>query len=172
MKKIFVLALLLSIPFLAFAQYKDQAKLPKMSQAIAKPASSLLLGFLKSDRLTMHHNFSMSFMTLGRQNMMVNSYTNTINYQISNPLFLRMNLGVMNMPYSSFTNSALNNTHFFGGAELFYRPTDNTTIKLGIDVRPGYYYPGNYYDNYLYNDSNMIRDYYLGHTDYLFDRVR
>jgi hypothetical protein len=159
MKKVLIITLLLSIPFLSFAQYKEQTKLPSISQAIARPASNLILGFLNPEKFTMNHNFSMSFMTMGKHNMMLNSFMNTINYKISDPLLLRLNLGLMNTPYNSFNNPTLNNTNFFGGAELFYRPSEKTLIKLGFDVNPGYYYPGSYYNRYPYIDSDLDPDF-------------
>jgi hypothetical protein len=170
MKRFFGVVTVILIPVICMAQYKSQAKLPSISQAIAKPANNLLLGFLNPDKLTMHHNFSMSFMTMGQHNMMVNAYLNTINYKISDPLSLRLNLGLMNTPYSSFNQSAINNTNFFGGAELFYRPSDNTFIKVGFDVRPNYYYPGSYYNRYpYYIDSDINReDLYNGNN--IFER--
>ncbi len=151
MRKFMVLFVLLSLPLLAQAQLKEKTKLPEFSQVGIRPYSNVILGFLNSDRLSMNHTFSMSYMSMGSAGgMMVNSYMNTINYQISNPLFLRLNLGVMNTPYNSFSNPALNNTQFFGGAELFYQPSDNSMIKLGVQVGPGYYGPG-YYGPRYYN---------------------
>ncbi|HFE65302.1 MAG TPA: hypothetical protein ENK14_12945 [Caldithrix sp.] len=140
MRKFIIVAFILVLPMLCFAQFKSQATAPSISQQIAKPTSNFILGFLNPDKLQMHHNFSMSYMTFGGQGMMINSYLNTIDYQISKPLWLRLNLGVMNSPYNSFKNPALNNTQFFGGAELNYRPTENTHIKIGVDMRPGFYY--------------------------------
>ena len=148
MKKALIFVLMLSLPILSFAQLKEQAKLPSMSQVIANPSSNLIFGFINPDNIDMHHQFSMSYMTMGRNNLMLNAYTNTINYRISNPLMLRLNLGVMNSPYGSFSNPALNNTQFFGGAELLYRPTENSMIKVGMNIGPGFYYPR--YNNYWY----------------------
>ena len=147
MKKVLLILLICFLPVTLFAQYKNQAKLPSLSEAIAKPSSNLFLGFIDFSKISMNHHFSMNYMTMGKGGMMVNTYMNTINYQISKPLFLRLNLGLMNSPYNSFNNPTLNNTKFIGGAELFYRPTENSLIKLGIDVRPGYYGPGLYYDD-------------------------
>ncbi len=153
MRKLLIFVSIFFIPLLLFAQLKESSKLPSFSQVGIRPNSNLILGFLNPDKLSMHHSFSMSYMSMGSAGgMMVNSYMNTINYQISNPLFLRLNLGIMNSPYNSFQNPALNNTQFFGGAELFYRPTENSLIKVGFDVRPGYYGPG-YYNSGFYNDE-------------------
>ncbi len=144
MKKCTIVFLLLLIPIFSFAQFKSQTKMPSFTQVLTRPTSNLILGFINPDKLDMHHSFSMSYMTFGKHSLMLNTYLNTINYQISDPLWLRLNLGVMNSPYNSLPNSALNNTQFFGGAELFYRPTENSLIRVGVDVRPGFYRPFSY----------------------------
>jgi hypothetical protein len=150
MKRAVTIILILSLPMLAFSQYKSKTELPVMSDVIGK-SSGLVFGFINPEKFSMHHSFSMGYMSAGQYgSMMVNSYMNTINYQISDPLFLRLNVGIMNSPYNSFQNSALNNTQFFGGAELFYRPSENSLIRLGVDVRPGFYRPGYVYDDYIW----------------------
>ena len=133
----FCLMLLLSLlPALAFGQYKQQ---PTMKESISAPGADMILGFLNSNKFTMNHSFSASFMSFGNNSMMVNSYVNTMHYQFSAPLSLRLNLGLMNTPYTSFNPTpGLNSTQFFGGAELMYQPSDKTTLKLGIDMMPGY----------------------------------
>ena len=83
--------------------------------------------------------------------MMLNSYMNTIHYRISDPLTLRVNLGLLSTPYSSFQTQSQswdNNLKFFGGAELMYRAGNNTTITLGVEQMPGYY---------LYNPYRLTR---------------
>ncbi len=151
MKKSLIVLLFILIPALSFGQFKEQAEVPSFSQIVGKPANNLILGFLNSDKIDMNHSFSMGYYGLGGNGMMVNTYTNTINYRVSDPLLLRFNVGIMNTPYNSFNNSvntsALDNTQFFGGAELFYRPTENSMVKVGVNISPGYYGPG-YYNNY------------------------
>lgn len=140
MKRVLLTALIVLIPTLLSAQFKEQAK-PNISSQIANPASNIFLGFLNSDRLTMNHTFSTSFMTAGKHSLVLNSYLNTINYRISDPLLLRVNLGIANMPYDNFIeNSNLDNTQFFGGAELQYRPSNSTAISVGVNVAPNYYF--------------------------------
>jgi hypothetical protein len=152
MRKLLSVVFIFCLPYLLLAQLKENTKLPSFSQVGIRPNSNLILGFLNSDRLKMHHSFSMSYMSLGKAGgMMVNSYLNTIDYQISHPLFLRLNLGIANSPYNSFSNPALNNTQFFGGAELSYRLNENSFIKVGVDVRPGYYGPAYYQPGYYLN---------------------
>lgn len=133
--------LVMMVPALAFAQFKNQTDLPDISQAIVKPGAGILFGLFNPERFHMHHTFSASYMTAGGDGMMLNSYMNTIDYRISDPLFLRMNLGIMFSPYNSFANNpALNKTQFFGGAELQYQPSNNTLLRVAVDIAPYYNY--------------------------------
>lgn len=147
MSWIFVLLLM---PVLLFGQLRTQAEMPDIRDAIARPTAGLLAGFLSSERFSMHHSFSASFLSMGGHGMMLNSYLNTIHYRISDPLTLRVNLGLMSTPYSSFQTQLQDNNSlkFFGGAELMYRAGSNTTITLGVEQMPGYY---------LYNPYRLTR---------------
>ena len=143
--------MMLLLPVLLFGQLRTQAEMPEIRDAISKPAAGLLAGFLSSERFSMHHSFSASFLSAGGHGMMLNSYMNTIHYRISDPLTLRVNLGLLSTPYSSFQTQSQswdNNLKFFGGAELMYRAGNNTTITLGVEQMPGYY---------LYNPYRLTR---------------
>ncbi len=155
MKKMVILALVVFLPLMGWAQFKSQAKLPNISQVIASDAAHSMFSLFDPTRFSMHHSLSMSYMTIGGRGMMVNSYMNTMEFRLGNPLFLRVNLGVMNTPFNSFNNPALNGTRFFGGAELDYRPTRNSLIKVGVNIGPDmYYYSPLYspYRNYRFGD--------------------
>jgi hypothetical protein len=147
MQRLLIILLIVLVPTILFGQFKTQ-KSPSISQQIAEPASNIFLGFLNPDRLTMNHHFSASFMTMGGHSLMLNSYVNSINYRISDPLLLRVNLGVANTPYNSFNeNINLNDTQFFGGAELQYKPSNSTSLSVGVNVTPYYlYYPYRFSD--------------------------
>ena len=149
MKKIVIIILVLIIPTMLWAQFKTQ-NTPNIGNAIAESPTTFLFGFLNPDRLSMNHYFSASFMTMGGHSLMLNSYINTIQYRISDPLSLQLNLGIANMPYNNFGgNPGLNDTQFFGGAELKYRPSQSTSLSVGVNVTP-YYYLGYPYSGYQY----------------------
>ena len=140
MQKFVIIILALLIPAALWAQFKTQNN-PNISETIAESPTSFLFGFLNPDRLSMNHYFSASFMTMGGHSLMLNSYINTIQYKISDPLSLRLNLGIANMPYNTFgENPGLNDTQFFGGAELQYRPSQSTSLSVGVNVTPYYFY--------------------------------
>ena len=147
--------LLLILPVISFGQLKKDVTKPNISNTLNTAAySNGLLGFLDPSRFEMYHSFSMSYMTLGGGSMMVNTYMNTLNYRFSDKLFLTTNLGIMNSPFNSFSgNSPLNQTQFFGGAELTYLPSKNTVISLRFDSSPFQYQP--YSRSPFYNMNNF-----------------
>jgi hypothetical protein len=152
----FIVTLLLIIPVIGFGQLKKDISKPNISNTLQSAAySNGLLGFLDPSRLQMYHSFSMSYMGFGGGGMMVNTYMNTLQYRFNDKLFLTTNLGIMNSPINSFKdNNALNQTQFFGGAELTYLPSKNTVISLRFDSSPFYYQP--YVRSPFYNMNNFM----------------
>ncbi len=145
MRKLAFFAMLLLVPALVQAQLKTQTSQPPLRQAIAGPGNSLFGTLLGNNRFSMHHTFSMSFIGGAGGSLMMNSYLNTMMFRLSNPLLLKVNLGVVSFPYSSFGNQdfnrSLNQPRLFGGAELMYRASEHTFFKVGINVQPAYLSP-------------------------------
>ena len=132
--------LLLLFPAFLTAQFKYTPETQSTGNGIGmQSAGNLFLGFIDLNRLQMNHTFSASYMTAGNgQGMMLNSYMNTINYRVSDPLHLRVNIGLANSPYNSFDQlgPGFNSTQFFGSAELFYKPSDNMSLHVGMSISP------------------------------------
>ncbi len=149
MRRIPLIALLACLPLLVFGQHKAQSQMPDMRTAIT--GSTHLLGWFNPAKFSMNHSFSTSFIAGGGGGMMLNTYMNTMNYQFNDQLTLKLNLGLMNSPYNSFNKTpafnSLDQTRFFGGGELQYKPSDNMRVSLGIQSYPGagYYYYSPYW---------------------------
>ena len=140
-----IIVLLMMLPLIAFGQFKDKARLPDMRTALTNPVGSLLGGLLNTDRMTMSHSFSFSYANIGGHGLLLNTYLNTIHYRISNPLWLQLQIGILNTPYNSLApNSPA--TQFFGGADLFYQPSDKFQLHIGFQSAP-YYYVSPWYLN-------------------------
>ena len=138
----------------ASAQLKDMDQ-QSVNQSMVKPAQSIssFLGLLNPDNFMMRHNISMSYFSYGGTGMSIASYTNTMMYKISDPLNVRLDLTLQGSPFGSagaFSQSDLNKL-FISNAELNYRPSENTFIKLQYSQLPlgmyGMYYP---YEPYPY----------------------
>ncbi|MBD3226152.1 MAG: hypothetical protein GF313_15600 [Caldithrix sp.] len=144
-----------------FAQLKKDLEKPNISGLLNNPYSAIS-GIMDPSRMQMNHSLSMSFGTFGGQNVMMNSYVNTMRYQITENMRLTTNLGIMSSPYNTFgENYYLNKPQFFGGAQLDYKINDNASIMFRIDNNPYYYRPtfggfNNYYYNGYHNNGSMF----------------
>lgn len=142
MKINIVIGCLLLLSAFALGQLKDQQKLDDIGKAISQPPATSLLGFLTSDKLEMHHTFHSSFMSFGGgQSQLTNAYINSLLYRFDAPLLLRINLGLMNTPYSSLQTTPgidLKQTQIFGDVQLEYQPSDKTRLILGVSKMPAY----------------------------------
>jgi hypothetical protein len=144
-----ILLLLVFIISVGAAQLKSDMGKPSVAKDLKyNYANNSLFGFLDPTRLDMHHSFSMSYMTMGKTNAMVNMYMNNMSYRFSDKWMLLTRLGIMNSPYNSLPqDSYLNDTKLFGGAELRFTPSEKTMISLSFDTTP-YYYPMRYNNYY------------------------
>jgi hypothetical protein len=150
-----LMLIMLILPVLAFGQLKKDLERPSVSNALITTQNNSLLGFLDPSKMEMSHSVSMSYMTFSGQGMMLNTYLNTMQYNVNEKFSVTTKLGVMNSPYNSFpNNSYLNESHVFGGAELRYRPSENSTISLRVESLPAYY------NSYNYSPGSMFNSYY------------
>ena len=99
----------------------------------------------------------MSFGMAGGAQMLQNAYLNTMHFQLSEDLLLTTDLGILSTPYHTFgKNSFLDNPQFFGGAQIDYKISENSSLKLRFESNPFGYYPyGNRYMNPFYNPNNL-----------------
>ncbi|MEJ2054143.1 MAG: hypothetical protein P8X42_09510 [Calditrichaceae bacterium] len=147
-----VIFLVLSFSINARAQLKKDTDKPNISSVLTMPDNNFLLGFLDPSKIDMHHSFSMSYTGFGGQGMMLNTYMNTIDFQLSKNLLLETNIGLMNSPYNSFGEDFyLNDTKLFGGARLKYNINEKSSLQLQFDYSP-YYYPYQTLGSYRFNN--------------------
>ncbi len=148
MKKTAVIALLFvflaALPNNSFAQFKRDMGNPNISGVLTAPGSDFLFSFLDPSKISMHHSMSMSYGMAGRNGMALSTYMNTIDFQLSENLFLRTNLGIMSSPYNTLgENFYLNKPRLFGGAQLHYKINDHSSLFLQVQSNPGgLYRPG------------------------------
>jgi hypothetical protein len=80
-------------------------------------------------------------------------YMNNLDYQISRPLSITTHLGYQFQPSGPAEfNPANNGTQFVGGADLNWRPTNNSNFRLSVyrNMAPDYYYSPFGYNPYGY----------------------
>lgn len=142
---------ILLVPVLGFAQLKKDAGKINISNTLETGAmQNSFFGFLDPSKFHMQHGFSVSYAAMGGGGIMMNTYTNTIDYKFSDQWSVRTILGIMNSPYNTLPGASyLNDAQFFGGAEVRYRPSEDTSLMLRIESVPaGYYYQRGFYSGY------------------------
>lgn len=93
----------------------------------------------------MSHSVSMGYMSMGREGLGYSAYTNSMQYQISDPLSIRADITMIYSPVGSLS-AKLNNTFsgiFLERARIDYRPSKDFGLTLQIQQVPAYSSPWN-----------------------------
>ena len=120
---------------------------PSVSQSFVRSDDSgLLFGWFDPGKLKMAQSYSLSYQTFGRNGLALGVYTNSLSYQISQPLSVQMDVSVMHSPYSSlgsdFTKSLTG--IYLSRAELNYKASDNMLFQIQYRQLPASLYYGGY----------------------------
>lgn len=112
--------------------------------------------FLDMSKISLSHSVSMGYYSSGSNSVMVNEYIAGLKYRISDPLTLRLDLGMSYSPYSSFQAPGEQSTDFYlKSASIDYKPTDS--FRMRIDFRNinqnDYFFSRDPFGNYLTNDE-------------------
>ncbi len=114
------------------AQYRgEEPRLPSMTEKIQSP-SNMILGFLNLENFHMSHTLSMGYSSFGGQGIGMSMYTNSMSYQISEPLSVRADVSVMFTPFGSLTSMMKQDANkvFLQRAQIDYRPSKEFGISL------------------------------------------
>ena len=136
---------------IAFGQLKRQDKPIEIKQEIVRPFQDRTFGLSIFDptKFNMDHSFSMSFFSIGGKGVSQGLYLNTMSYQLSSPLLLKLQWGIQNFPYNSLAknNPAFKGGFFLSRAELQYKPNDKLEMRLQFNRMPNYMYNSYMYEN-------------------------
>jgi len=149
-----VFSALIVLPAGGSAQFKsDLEHQASSAQGLLKQNTSMgsFLGLLNVENFAMHHTLSMNYLSSSGGAMSVASYTNSMFYQIANPLDVRVDLTLMGSPFGTYAGYQQNDYTkvFVSRAELNYRPWENTSIRLEYNQIPfGSYGYFNHYDRF------------------------
>ena len=123
---------------------------PNVSQSLVRSGDDgFLFGWFDPSRLKMAQSFSMSYQTSGQNGFALGVYTNSLSYQVSDPLSLQMDVSVMHSPYSSIGGDFAKSLSgiYLSRAELNYKPSDNMLFQVQFrQLPPGLYNSGYGYD--------------------------
>ena len=109
-----------------------------------------------NNKLSMHHSFSFTTQTNGKNAIYLSDYTNHLNYQLSSKLNLKMNLHFVNYGGANFNNGFSNmemsnskRINVIPEFILNYSPSDNFHIILQYSGGGNYFHSQNpFYYNY------------------------
>lgn len=122
------------------AQFKTTVRSePSVSESLVRQDNGgLLFGWFDPGKLTMRQSYSLSYQSFGSQGLALGVYTNSLAYQISDPLSLQMDVSVMHSPYNSFGDKFGKSLSgiYLSRAELRYKPSENTLFQIQFRQLP------------------------------------
>ncbi len=138
----------------AFGQFKTKMNdEPSVSQSmIRSDDSGLLFGWFDPGKLKMSQSYSLSYQTFGQNGIALGVYTNSMSYQISDPLSVQMDVSVMHSPYNTLGGNLSKSLSgiYLSRAEINYKPSENTLFQIQYRQLPASLYYGGY--GYGYGD--------------------
>lgn len=148
MKNICMMMIVLSAA--AFGQFKQKPSVdePRVADSFIQPATaSEWFSLFNPNNFQMHHSYSASYTASGKYGLALQQYTNTMMYKFAPNLDARVDISLMNSPYSTFDNALQNkfSSLYLNRAEISYRPWENTQIRLSYRQLPFNYFG---YSNY------------------------
>jgi len=150
-KAMVVMMVCVSAPLLA--QFKQQVESrPSVSESLVRSGNSgLLFGWFDPSRFSMHHSFSLSYMSAGGQGLSLGVYTNSLYYKISDPLDVQFDVSLQHSPYSSFGDTRDFSGVYLSRAQLNYRPAENMLLQIQYRQLPSMYWWGMNRSSMFYN---------------------
>jgi len=161
MKRSTIVTLILVLAFLtigvhshASAQFRDnlQHRSDLTTDVVKDPSEGAKLSNLFN--MQMDHSYSIMFTGFGGQMHNMNAYTNTMRFFFSERLTGRVDLSLLHSPFgNSFMQPNGSNDGGFGAklilrnAELDYKISDNSHIRVQFQQIPGGYGPWGYRQN-------------------------
>ena len=130
--KTLILTFLISI---AAGQFKKEIPELNLPDAIPSPQENYL-SFLSPDRFNIRHGFSMSMVSFGKQSFSVGSYSNQMNYLLTDNLRLRPNFTLLQSGMAK-QQPGLNNSLYYGGS-IDYKFTENSFLQISFQTIPTY----------------------------------
>lgn len=152
-----MICLVLCIPFAAQAQLESQNPAKVHFPSALKRGFGPAAGFanflgLNPEKFSMQQSYTLAFTSFGGYGMAQGVYLNTMRYQLSNPLSVSVQWGVLTNLTDTNRISPYQGGFFISGANLAYQPNENFHIGIQYSSYPGPAYYGRGFGNaaYLY----------------------
>ena len=126
------------------------------SVSMVRPGVGLssFFGLFNSENFLMNHTLSYSYLNAGGTGLSVASYTNSMFYQLADPLSVRMDITLRGSPFGSTAGADRNNLSkiYLSRVELNYQPWKDVTLQLQYRESP-FYSTRNFYDPFYSGQS-------------------
>ncbi len=114
------------------------------------PNSSLFaptkaFSLLDPSKLKISNTYSFGYFSSGRSSGSIGMYMSTIEYQIYQPLTVKLGLGYVHPGFIGNNNFDVN-SRILSNFSLRYRPSSNFSLSIDVLTLPEYYYLNRYYD--------------------------
>lgn len=135
--RIVLFSLIMLLTGEAVGQFKSQIPTqPTDIRSGITTASGSFFGLFSPDRFSMNHSYSFMVYSGGGYSGSIGLLNNTMNFKLADPLFLKVNLGLMHQPFGGPKDAPYQNAHFMHGAELIYKPNNKFQMNIGYSVSP------------------------------------
>ena len=130
--KILILTFLISFAAGQFKKEISELNLPATMHSPKENYHSLL----SPDRFNIHHGFSLNMVSFGNQSFSVGSYSNQMNYLLTDNLRLHLNFTLLQSGMTQ-QQSVLDNNLYYG-ASIDYKFTENSLFQISFQTSPTY----------------------------------
>jgi len=141
MRSIIISVMILLFPLSASAQMTDKAEISQINQkydlGLSKRPS---FPWLDLSKLHFSQSYAVSFFSGNGYSGSQALYNGTIVYQLSHPLTLSLNMGILHDPSALWGSQSLTSTTaFLPSGRLDWRPSENFLMSIGFETVPAFY---------------------------------
>ena len=143
-RKLIVVAVVVILSSSIYAQRLGD--LPSSSSYTSEKSSFSLFD---PNRFHMSHSYSLMYASSNAGSYSMGMYLNSIEYQISDPLQIKLDIGYVHRPGAFFSNgsNAVTDGQILPGVSINWRPSKNLLFHFAYRQVPAYY-------NYFNSESN------------------
>ena len=142
-----IVVLLVCIPVFAIAEEPPPAVVTNTEAPVISGGASLYqsaspFSLFDPSRLTFNQSYSLSYFSgRGTGSQSLGLYSSSIGYQISKPLFLQVDVGILHQPGALLGNSRDgSNAQVLPNLSLRYTPSPKFNLILNVQTMPGLNY--------------------------------
>ncbi len=137
----------LTVSVCATAQSENQQTNVITNSQLFKKPTGFLDSLIDPSKFNMSHSYSLSYFSWGGKSFSQGLYLNTMNYQLSEPLFMQVRIGYVHQLFGIMNQSnGMNGKVFVQRALIEYKPSKNMRLTIDYQADP-VFMTSPYYDH-------------------------